>query len=76
MVASRRANSPLCKIEGSATVRLAVFGPTVEIELEMAECRNSESTPVTRITLDCLPEQIKCRYCAASFPSVGMRKRA
>ena len=54
-VASGIASSLLCKIDDFAAVRLPVFGPTVEIELEMAECRNSESRSVTRITLPAWP---------------------
>src|SRR6516165_10616 len=73
-VASGHANSLLRQFDGFAAVRLAVFGPSVEIELAMAERRDRESRPVTQITLDRLPEQSECRQCGFSFPSVGIRK--
>jgi len=73
-VASGEANGLLRKIYGFAAVRLPVFGPPVEIEKAMAQCRDRESRPVTQITLDRLPEQFECRQCGFSFPSVGIRK--
>src|SRR6516165_958869 len=70
-VARRGADSLLCKIDGFAALCLLVFGPAVEIDLDVAERRMSKSTPITWIVLDSLAEQIKCGHCAFSFPSVG-----
>src|SRR6516225_4776903 len=75
-VAGGIASSLLCKIDCFAAVRLLVFGPTVEIQLAMAECRNSKCRPVTRITLHRLAEQIERGQCASFFPSVCMRTGA
>ena len=75
-VARSGANSLLGKIHAFAPIRLPVFRPPVEVELEVAECRYSESRPVTRITLDRLAEQIKCGQCAFSFPSVSIGEGA
>ena len=73
-VARRRTDSLLCKINGFAAVRLLVFGPAVEIDLDMAECRNRKSTPISWIALDRPLEQIKCGQRAFFFPSGDMRQ--